>query len=378
MPDENEAVEGQQATSSTLPCAQCGAELEFKPGQGTLKCNYCGHTQQITFKEGAAVIEYDLNDAMARYLGRTAAPPPAGVHQIKCQECGAEIVIPSGEQTARCDYCGSRKTVDVPMPAEVLRPESILPFRFDAASAEERFRHWLKGLWFRPNALKSRNTVEELNGIYAPYWTFDSHTSAFWTAQRGDYYYVTEYYTDSQGKRRSRQSRRTRWTWVSGSRRDHFDDWLVCASGQLRERLAALVHAIEPFPTRELVPYEDKFLAGFRAERYSVDLSQGWDLARNGIYQELTSRCAGDIGGDTYRALSVRASYFGQSFKLALLPLFVLAYRYNNKVYNVLINGATGEVQGQAPLSWVKIALLILAILAVVGGALGLYAAFGQ
>lgn len=377
MPEENETAEGQKATSSTLPCAQCGAELNFSPGQGTLKCQYCGHSQTITFAAGAAVIEYDLNDAMARYLGQAQVPPPSGVRQIKCQECSAEIIVPAGEETARCDYCGSRKTLQVEMPAQVLRPASVLPFRFESAEAEQKFRAWLKGLWFRPNALKARNTVEELNGIYAPYWTFDSQTSAFWTAQRGDYYYVTEHYTDSQGKRQSKQVRKTRWTWVSGSRRDHFDDWLVCASNQLRERLKSLVEEIEPFPTRELVPFDDKFLAGFRAERYSVDLKQGWEIAKSGIYAEVTTRCSRDVGGDTQRYLDVRASFFGQSFKLTLLPLYVLAYRFNNKVYNVLINGATGEVQGQAPLSWIKITLLILGILALCGGIYGLVVAFG-
>ena len=378
MPDEQEQVEGQQAKSSTLPCGQCGAELEFKPGQGTLKCQYCGHSQVITFPAGATVVEYDLTDAMARYLGKTAAPPPSGVRQIKCQECSAEIMVPAGEETARCDYCGSRKTLQVEMPAEVLRPACVLPFRFESANAEDKFRTWLKGLWFRPNALKSRHMVEELNGLYAPYWTFDSQVSSWWTAQRGDYYYVTEHYRGSDGKSHSKQVRKTRWTWASGSRRDAFDDWLVCASAQLRQRLAGLVHEIEPFPTKEVVPFDEKFLAGFRAERYSVDLKQGWDIARDGIYSEVTARCGRDVGGDTHRNLDVRSSFFGQSFKLTLLPLFVLAYRYNNKVFNVLINGATGEVQGQAPYSWVKITLLILGILAACGAAYGLYAAFGR
>ena len=100
-------------------------------------------------------------------------------------------------------------------------------------------------------------------------------------------------------------------------------------------------------------------------------------MAKTGIYNEVTTRCSRDVGGDTQRYLDVRASFFGQSFKLTLLPLYVLAYRFNNKVYNVLINGATGEVQGQAPLSWIKITLLILGILALCGGIYGLVVVFG-
>ncbi len=368
-------VEGQKVTASTLPCAQCGAELEFVPGQAVLKCGHCGHTQQIVVTAGG-VIEYDLNDAMSRFLGMAAMPPPSGVRQVKCEECSAEIIVPDGQETVRCDYCGSRKTITVAMPHEVLRPESLLPFAFDNAAADEKFRTWLKGLWFRPNALKQRSTVEELNGLYVPYWTYDSKVAASWTAQAGYYYYVTEHYTVRENNRtvsRTRQVRKIRWVWTSGRRNDLFDDWLVCASGQLRNRLAGLLAKIEPFPTKALVPFDPKFLAGFRAERYSVDLKAGWEFARDGIYREVCSRCGRDVPGDTHRFLDVRASYFGQSFKHVLLPIYILAYRFQNKVFNVLVNGATGEVQGQAPLSWVKIMLLVLGILALLGGGFALY-----
>ncbi|MCC6573551.1 MAG: hypothetical protein IT462_07150 [Planctomycetes bacterium] len=367
-------VEGQKVSATTLPCAQCGAELEFVPGQAVLKCGHCGHTQNIVVTGG--VVEYDLNDAMNRFLGKNAVPPPSGVRQIKCEECSAEIQVADTETTVRCDYCGSRKTVTVEQPHEVLRPESLLPFAFDSKTADEKFRTWMKGLWFRPNALKHRSSVEDLNGLYVPYWTYDSHVAAQWTAQAGYYYYVTEHYTtrvNNQTVHRTRQVRKIRWVWTSGHRRDFFDDWLVCASLQLRNRLAKLVAKIEPFPTKAALPFDMKFLAGFRAERYTVDLKQGWEIARNGIYGEVSARCGRDVPGDTHRFLDVRASYYGQSFKLTLLPIYVMAYRFQNKVFNVLINGATGEVQGQAPLSWVKIMLLVLAILAVCGGGFALY-----
>lgn len=363
-------VEGQQVVASTLPCAQCGAELEFVPGSQTLKCGHCGHTQTITINGG--VVEYDLNDAMNRFLGQAAAPPPSGVRQVKCEDCSAEVVVPDGEETVRCDYCGSRKTIKVEMPHQVLRPESLLPFAFDSKAAEEKFRAWIKGLWFRPNALKQRHSVDELHGVYVPYWTYDCHVASYWTAQSGYHYYVTQTYR-SQGRTHTRQVRRTRWVWTNGQRRDFFDDWLVCASLQLRNRLAKLLAKIEPFPTKALVPYNPSFLSGFRAERYSVDLKQGWEIARNGIYSEVTSRCSRDVPGDTQRFLNVRATYYGQSFKHVLLPIFILAYRYQNKVFNVLINGSTGVVKGQAPLSWVKITLLILGILAVLGGGFAIY-----
>jgi DNA-directed RNA polymerase subunit RPC12/RpoP len=382
-------VEGSKTSASTLPCGQCGAELEFKPGTTVLKCQYCGHSQTIEIKAGAAVIEYDLNDAISRYLGNAGHMQQQGNRNVKCGDCGAEVMVAAGSQTARCDYCGGKSIIEEELPAGVLQPESLLPFTFDSASAVERFRKWLKGgegffgrLWvklIRPGELQQRANVQDLHGIYVPFWTYDSNSHSNWTAQAGYHYYVTEHYTDSQGKRQSRQVQKTRWVWTSGHRRDFFNDWLVCASAQYYQpRLSALMKKIEPFPTQGLTPYDSKYLAGFRAERYSVDLKAGWEHAREGMQAELYSRCGRDVPGDTHRFLEVRTTYFGQSFKHVLLPVFTMGYQFKDKPYNVLVNGCTGEVQGEAPLSWVKVTILCIVIAALIGGGIALFMIFGQ
>ncbi|MCA8934722.1 MAG: hypothetical protein KDB68_00830 [Planctomycetes bacterium] len=380
-------VEGTKTSASTLPCAQCGADLAFNPGQAQLKCEYCGHTQVIEFSADAAVVEYDLNDAISRYLGQIPRMEQTGQRQVGCQDCGADIIVEAGSTTARCDYCGGKRIIEEEMPPEVLRPEALLPFTFDSGNAVERFRKWLAGegfwkrLWtrlVRPSALQQRSSVDDLHGIYVPFWTYDSNAHSNWTAQAGYYYYVTESYTDSEGKRQTRQVRKIRWVWTSGSRRDHFDDWLVCASQQYyKGDLQKLMKKIEPFPTKQMVPYDDKYLAGFRAEMYSIDLKAGWSYARDGMQSECKSRCASDVPGDTHRFLDVRTSFFGQSFKHVLLPVYVMGYRFQDKQYNVLINGSTGEVQGGAPLSWIKILILSLVLAAIIGGGIALAVVFG-
>ncbi|MCC6465550.1 MAG: hypothetical protein IT463_09455 [Planctomycetes bacterium] len=381
-------VEGTKAQGNTLPCAQCGAELEFRPGSTVLKCGYCGHSQQIQVAAGAAVVEYDLNDAVSRYLGKVAHMQTQGRRQIKCEDCGADIIVEAGATTARCDYCGGKRIVEEEVPPGVLQPEGILPFQFDSNSAVERFRKWLAGegffgrLWVRlvrPSALQQRASVQDLHGIYVPFWTYDSNAQSYWTAQAGYYYYVTEHYTDSQGKRQSRQARKIRWVWTNGQRRDHYDDWLVCASRQYYQGdLQRLMKEIEPFPTKQLTPFDQKYLAGFRAERYSMDLKQCWDIARDGMLAECRTRCSRDVPGDTHRFLEVRTSFFGQSFKHVLLPVFVMGYRFKEKSYNVLVNGSTGEVRGGAPLSWIKLTILIVALLALIGGAIALFSIYGK
>lgn len=380
-------VEGTKTSASTLPCGKCGADLAFHPGQQQLKCEYCGHQQTIEFSADAAVVEYDLNDAIQRYLGQVPRMERQGQREVSCQDCGAEIIVAAGSKTARCDYCGGKRIIEEDLPPEVLRPEAMLPFKFDSGNAVERFRKWLAGegfwkkLWtrlVRPSALQQRASVEDLHGIYVPFWTYDSQAHSNWTAQAGYYYYVTESYTDSQGKRQTRQVRKIRWRWTSGSRRDAFDDWLVCASRQYYQGdLQSLMKKIEPFPTKSMVPYDDKFLAGFRSEIYSLDLKAGWNIARGGMQGECRSRCAGDVPGDTHRFLDVRTSFFGQSFKHVLLPVYVMGYRFQEKQYNVLINGSTGEVQGGAPLSWIKIVILSVVLAAIIGGIISLALVFG-
>jgi DNA-directed RNA polymerase subunit RPC12/RpoP len=380
-------VEGTQVTASTVPCSQCGAELEFRPTTQSLRCNYCGHSQHIEVSADAEVLEYDLNDAMQRYLGRVPTMETQGKREINCQDCGADIIVEAGQKTARCDYCGGGRLIEEELPPGVLQAESLLPFTFKSDEGVEKFRKWLSGgdgffgrLWVklaRPRALLQTASVQDLHGIYVPFWTYDSHAHATWTAQAGYYYYVTRSYRDSQGRTQTRRERRVRWVWTNGQRRDFFDDWLVCASTQFQQgELQKLMKQIEPFPTRQLLPYDSKYLAGFRAERYSLDLKQGWSIARNGMQNEVRSRCARDVPGDTHRFLKVRASFFGQSFKLVSLPVYVMGYRFGEKQYNVLINGCTGLVKGRAPLSPVKVAILISVAVVIVAAILILVAVF--
>jgi hypothetical protein len=307
---------------------------------------------------------------------------------VKCQDCGADIIVEAGAQTARCSYCGGKRLVEEALPPDVLLPEALLPFNFDGKNAEERFRKWLAGegfwgrLWvrlFRPAALQARASVNDLHGVYVPFWTYDTHAQSNWTAQAGYYYYVSVPYRTAKGGMGVRQERRIRWVWTSGVRRDHFDDWLVCASRPFYSgQLQALMTQIEPFPTRALVPFDAKYLAGFRAERYSVDLKAGWDIALRGIHTELHARCGRDVPGDTHRMLQVASNFWGQSFKHVLLPVYVMSYRFKDQPFNVLINGSTGEVRGKAPLSWVKITILSVSMAAIIALIIVLIAVYSK
>ncbi|MBI1853058.1 MAG: zinc ribbon domain-containing protein [Planctomycetes bacterium] len=352
------------ANAVQFPCPSCGAGLAYDPKHQGLRCPFCGNERTIDANKGA-VPELDLDEALHRARDNHDATP-RDVRRVSCQACGATVEIAPTEKAGKCTYCGSSRVVeDEPDPTRI-RPTCLVPFAVDTDSAQDLFRKWIRSRWFRPNALTSRSTVVEMRGVLVPFWTYDAHASSTWTAEAGYHYYVTV----GSGQNQHREQR-TRWEPADGAREDDYDDVLVCASKGLD---AKLLGKIEPFALKALVPYRDEYLSGWTAESYAVDVQEGWKIAKNEIVESQTSRCDGDVPGDTHRSLEVATRVDGQSYKHLLLPVWISAYRYGEKSYRFMINGQTGELHGQAPLSWVKIVLLILAI-AAVAGAIALIAA---
>jgi hypothetical protein len=248
-----------------------------------------------------------------------------------------------------------------------IQPESVLPFRVDQKMATGKFAAWLGSLWLRPSNLQKLASVAEMKGMYVPYWAFDASVHSDWTALAGYYYYVTETYTttDDKGRtvQRQRQVQRVRWQPAWGSRNDSYDDLLVCGSRGLS---AAMTQKLEPFDTRALAPYDPSYLAGWRAEEYSIDLNGAWKHAIERMEQSQNERCSRDVPGDTQRALHVANRFSEEKFKHILLPIWISVYRYQGKPFQFLVNGQTGEVTGHAPWSALKIALLCLALAVIV------------
>lgn len=350
-------------TQQQFPCGQCGATLEFKPGELALVCEYCGHSNPIEAAE-AAVEELDyrafLEDASAKEATEERLT-------VKCDGCGAESTLGPNIASDECPFCGSA-IVTAQSTKKVLKPRSVLPFKVKRKEAFEAFQKWLRGLWFAPNALKQKARNEErIQGIYVPYWTYDADADTQYRGQRGTHYYVTQTYTTTvNGKSvtKTRQVRKTRWRNVSGHVDDKFDDLLVMAGKSMPEKLA---DALEPWDLNSLVPYKNEYLSGFKTETYHVTLAGGFDVAKVKMEPTIRDTVRRDIGGDEQRVNHMHSSYSKISFKHILLPVWLSSYRYEKKVYRFLVNARTGEVQGTRPYSWIKIALAVLFGLAVAG-----------
>lgn len=346
----------------TFPCGQCGADLHFHIGQQQLKCPFCGAEREIPLDEQAAVAEQDFQAALERLRElRTAnvTPGQQSHQEIRCNSCGADVVFEGTLTSTSCPYCGSplqrekAHTCDFGIPVD-----GVLPFQVERRRAAAVLGDWVSSRWFAPNDFKRTAIDDRFQGVYLPFWTYDSLTFTKFRGERGENYTVTV----GTGKDQ-RTETRTRWYPVSGSFQRFFDDVLVNASRNLPVKY---IDGLAPWPLSKCRPFSHEYLAGYFARTFDVELDEGFDQARARIEAALHQDVCRRIGGDHQRVHKLDCRYDAITFKHLLLPVWMLAYRYKDKSYRVFINAVTGQMQGERPYSWVKILLTLLAAVACV------------
>jgi len=339
-------------------CAACGAQAQWHPERQALVCPHCGTVAPTVLDRNTGKVrEIDLvvtlremPDELRGWLTATRS--------VRCRSCQAISVFEPGRVGQNCEFCGSSELVDYEEIKAPLRPQSLLPFRLTVERAREAVRAWIRGRWLAPGSLKRRAALDALNGVYLPYWTFDAAVHCRWTAESGTYYYTTETGRDSRSRVRARRVRHVRWRPAVGELDHAFDDEPVPATRGVDHDL---LRRVEPFPTRDVVPYDTAYLAGFVVEHYQVVLIEAAQRARESMVQQLRARCASQVPGDTHRNLQVDSTFAGETFKHVLVPVWLLTYRWGGRAWQVVINGATGVVAGRCPKSPWKIALLVFA-----------------
>jgi len=355
-----------------FPCQKCGADYRFDPGQGLLVCDHCGDTTPIEgagFKSGT-LPELDFQSALAQHL---PAAETEEVRHVTCPNCGAQFEFDPDQHAAECPFCATPVVTDTGTQRHI-KPRGLLPFGLTEPQARKAMSDWLGSLWFAPNGLQqyARNG-RRMAGIYVPYWTFDADTKSSYTGQRGTVYYETRTVMRN-GKRTIEQVQKVRWTPVSGRVARWFDDVLVLASKSLPKRFT---DALEPWDLSRLEPYRPEYLAGFRAEGYTVEIEDGYTEARGYMDRVIQRDVMFDIGGDRQRISSVNTSVSDVTFKHILLPVWLAAYKYRGRSFRFVVNGSTGRVQGERPWSAWKIAAAVV-LVAIVAGVAGYFIALNQ
>ncbi len=351
-----------------FPCESCGSDLRFAPGQTRMVCPYCGHQQDIPRASAPtrtlALAEHNLASALHDDL------PAADMEEVRaasCPSCGAVIEFDGATHAKTCPFCATPVVVDTGS-RRLIKPQALIPFVLTETEAREAMVRWLGQLWFAPNGLvEYTRRGRAMSGMYVPYWTFDADTASRYRGQRGIHYYETRTVTvnvNGRAERRQQQVRKTRWSPAAGSVARRFDDLAVLASTSLPQPFG---DALDPWDLTALVPYEPGYLAGFRAEGYTVPLADGHATARARMDAVIRNDVARDIGGDEQRIEAVDTRFSAETFKHVLLPIWSAAYKYNGRSFRFLVNGQTGEVQGERPWSAWKIAFAILLALLVIG-----------
>lgn len=347
---------------NTITCQECGAKLTFAPGSLSLKCEYCGTVNEIKINEEARADAIKENDYMTA-LENLSDDQIEEVHTVKCNCCGAETTFDNNVVSANCDFCGSPIAIEQKSTAKMIKPKAILPFVVTERNSHEEFKKWINEMWFAPSALKKFANEQRISGIYLPYWTYDANTVTDYTGRRGDDYKTEEQYTDSQGQTKTRTVTHTNWRKAYGQVRNSFDDIFVVGSKSLPYRY---LDNLEPWNLKDLVPYDEKFLTGFKTETYSVDLKAGFQDAQKKMQSTIDESIKKDIGGDHQEITTKSIKYNDITYKHILLPVWMSTYRFNGKAYRFIINGQSGKVSGERPYSAIKITLLILAIVAII------------
>lgn len=347
---------------SEFPCAQCGAVLAYAPGTEHIACRYCGHENEIPKPPVFDVEEQDYQEGLAKL--REEAPAKE-VEAVKCDSCSAQFRWTKSTHADDCPFCGAPIVVN-PKTARPLQPNAVLPFQIDEPEARGQLKKWLGSLWFAPgDARKVAFSEGRLTGVYVPFWTYDADTESDYSGEQGIMHTKMVPVTDAQGRTTMVTETEIIWTPVSGHVARSFDDVVVLASPALPEKYA---NRLRTWNLGDLKPYQEQYLAGYQSELYQLDLDDGYAIAKSYMEKVIYRDVCMDIGGHQQRVHHISSRFHDITFKHVLLPIWSNAYRYRGKRYQYLVNGQTGEVQGERPWSWVRISLAVLVGLIILGG----------
>ncbi len=336
-----------------LPCPSCGSHLHYSAEKKKINCNHCGYQEDVN-KENDKVVEQSLFDTLNNK--KEFVPEKIDKAVYHCENCGANVMVEPERVKVRCGFCGSDKVNVEAYEHRYHQPQGIIPFYESLEQAQTSFKKWIKKGLFHPSKLKRSAAIENLHGVYLPFWTYDANTSSSWSGDAG-YHYTQTVRMSVNGRMQSKQVTKIRWQFKSGNLNHFFDDILVAASQGIEQEM---VERILPFRLEEVVNFDPRLMIGWEAEIYDTEVNKGWQKADKIMDYKIRHMCSAQLGGDTQRNLRVQSDKCDQTFKHIILPVWVCSYIYQNKVYRFLINGQTGRVYGQKPLSWIKIGFCIL------------------
>lgn len=338
-------------------CPACTGPLHFESKSGKMECEYCGSVftvQEIealyaakdeqaenAFQAAQQSAADDIEDSFDASWNTSQAGSQWGadgdLRAYSCPSCGAELICDATTAATSCPYCGNPTIVPGQF-SGTLMPDLIVPFQVDKEAAKAALREHFKGKKLLPRAFSSENHLDEIKGVYVPFWLFDADANAdlafnatrvrTWS-DRNFNYTETRYYK----------------LYRSGSVR--FENVPVDGSLKMPDEV---MESLEPFDTSRAVPFKKAYLTGYFADRYDVSaedsLGRANERVKNSTLQAFSQTTDGYVGvssaGTNLRLFNTRTKY-------ALLPVWILNTSWNGKNYQFAMNGQTGKFIGDLP-----------------------------
>lgn len=317
------------ATSAEIfVCPQCDGVMNYTADQEHLHCPYCGHKEDLDAEGNRVKAEFGFGEFEQDFVSTMATlkahQPPAQMRTCQCQRCAIEFVLAPETISITCPYCGSVYVTETAETRHIIPPHALVPFEVTEDQAKIAMRDWV-----RKEKLQGLK-VTPFRGVYLPMWTFDMGGTLKW---------------------RGKVKRGDDWVTLTGEEGAFYDDVLVSAGNKLPKKLSE--QGLDSFDLGQLVGYDARYLADWPAERYQIPLADAAIHARKKVVLDIRKTPGKLVPYEPHiQSFTVNSSnLFVESFKLVLLPVWLVHYKWQEqeRIYDVLINGQTGELIAETP-----------------------------
>lgn len=342
-------------------CPCCGGAIAFDSNLQKMKCPYCGTEFDM---ETLKKYDQDLENVSKQDEMQWEEPgkiwqegETEGMRVYVCKSCGGQIIGDDTLASTSCPFCGNPVVLMGQFQGD-LKPDYIIPFKLDKEAAKARYREHLKGKTLLPKVFADENHIDEIKGVYVPFWLFDADTQGAAT------YIGTQVRTWSD-----RKFMYTETSYFSVYRDGEVNFAHVPVDGS-SSMPNDLMESIEPYDFSEAVDFQTAYLAGYLANRYDVSASETIEHANSRIKKSMEMALESTVNG--YMSLTVQDSTVnvknGEA-KYALYPVWILSTTWNKQPFLFAMNGQTGKFVGDLPADKGKLTkyrLLFFIIIAVI------------
>ncbi|MDP5170559.1 MAG: hypothetical protein NWR72_09955 [Bacteroidia bacterium] len=332
-------------------CPKCGKQLLYGAGKKELTCKGCGY-KRILQNDSDQILERKLTagvsfDGFARGMGDQ-------VSACACETCKATLAVHDNHKLQRCPICAASPLKPIEVPTDALEPKELLPFTLPRHRARSILRKYLRKRrwWLLPPAIFQMLRDDRLQQLYIPAYLLEAYVRASWKAKAG-------YRIPVAGKGQIEE--REVWEPVSGYWENLFENQFQFVSPKVDSKLFALIN---DYSFGELVNYDPRYLDAFPAEIATKDPKASLGEFEKSLDELIKATATQKIKGEKVNELKVISDKEALTFRHVLLPVWMSSFSYFGKTYQFLINGRSGKIAGDKPLSPYRIGLLLALIIA--------------